>query len=69
MRLLLLNYEHKRRSETVSYEDVDEIKKKLYDAYMTACCMAGGNITFRKAQSVAFISGNIKYSVVIEEVG
>jgi hypothetical protein len=52
----------------MSYEDVDEIKEKLHDAYMTACCMAGGNVTLKKAQSVAFVSGNIKISVIIEEV-
>ena len=68
MRLLLLNYEHKRRSETVSYEDVDEIKEKLHKAYMAACCEAGEKVSFRKTQPVAFTSGNRKISVIIEEV-
>lgn len=52
----------------MGYEDVDEIKEKLYKAYMAACCEAGENISFGKTQSVAFISGNRKISVTIEEV-
>jgi len=52
----------------MSYEDVDEIKKKLHDAYMAVCCEVGENSSFKKAQSVAFTSGNRKISVVIEEV-
>lgn len=52
----------------MSYEDVDEIKEKLHDAYMAACCEAGEKVSFRKAKSVAFISGNRKISVTIEEI-
>lgn len=52
----------------MSYEDVDEIKEKLHDAYMAVCCEAGEDILFKKAQSVAFVSGNRKISVMIEEV-
>lgn len=52
----------------MSYEDVDEIKEKLHNAYMAACCEAGENVSFKKAQSVALISGNRKISVMIEEV-
>jgi hypothetical protein len=57
-----------RRGETVSYEDVDEIKEKLHKAYMAVCCEAGENISFKKAQSIAFMSGNRKISVTIEAV-
>ena len=52
----------------MSYEDVDEIKEKLHKAYIIACCEAGENISFKKVQSVALISGNRKISVIIEEV-
>jgi hypothetical protein len=51
----------------MSYEDVDEIKKKLHDAYMTACDIAGGNtIFFLPIQVVAFESGDKKFSVMVE---
>lgn len=52
----------------MSYEDVDEIKEKLHKAYMAVCCEAGENISFKKAQSIAFMSGNRKISVTIEAV-
>lgn len=52
----------------MSYEDVDEFKEKLHKAYMAACCEAGENISFKRAQSVAFVSGNRKISVMIEDV-
>mgnify|MGYP000542303176 CR=1 FL=1 len=52
----------------MSYEDVDEIKEMLHDAYMTVCCEVGENVSFKKTQSVAFTSGNRKISVIIEEV-
>lgn len=52
----------------MSYEDVDEIKEKLHKAYMAACCEVGESILFKKTQSVAFVSGNRRISVMIEEV-
>lgn len=52
----------------MSYEDVDEIKEKLHNAYMAVCREAGENSSFKKTQSVAFVSGNMKISVVTEEV-
>lgn len=52
----------------MSYEDVDKIKEKLHKAYMAVCREAGEKVLFGKAQSVAFISGNRKISVIIEEV-
>ena len=52
----------------MSYEDADEIKEKLHNAYMRVCEIDGEHTTFKLVRVVAFESGSKKYSVQIDEV-
>ena len=52
----------------MSYEDVDEIKEKLHNAYMRVCEIDGEHTTFKPVRVVAFESGNKKYSVRVDGV-
>lgn len=51
----------------MSYEDVDEIKEKLHNAYMAACHMIGENHLITVVQVAAFESDDMTFYIQIEK--
>ena len=52
----------------MSYEDVDEIKEKLYNAYVDACIIAGNQIKFMPVIVNVLKSNQYTFNVTIDKI-
>ena len=50
----------------MSYEDVDEIKTQLHDAYLKSCVFIGEHPLLKAFEVEAFATDRLKISVKIE---
>lgn len=50
----------------MSYDDVDEIKKQLHDAYMKACVFIGDGQSFDVVEEDVFETSKIKVVIKME---
>ena len=50
----------------MSYEDVDDIKTKLYDAYLNGCVFIGEHPALKAVKTEVLSTSRLKISVKIE---